>query len=110
MSRAFEIIAERKILKAQAEGKLQGLKGEGKPLKSLRESSPLSAAEQVGYGIMAREGAVPEEVALSRRIATAREIFAAAKGTEREQIAMKHLADLQMRLAMLLEARRRGRG
>ena len=58
-------LAERQILKAQAEGQLDGLRGEGEPLSL---SADPDIAQSVGYRIMAEAGALPEEVRLRKAV------------------------------------------
>ena len=53
MSRWLERLAERRMLKARAEGKLSGLAGEGKPLPEHPEAPFVDAGEAVGHRIMA---------------------------------------------------------
>ena len=94
--------AERQILKAQAEGKLKGIKGEGKPLDL---SQPYDA-DQAGYARMAEEGVLPEEL----RLKAALEVALTAlpdKGHPEYKSQMANIADLQMRYEIAREARRK---
>ncbi|UXU81510.1 DUF1992 domain-containing protein [Paracoccus sp. SMMA_5_TC] len=102
--RWLERIAERMMLKARAEGKLSGLEGEGKPLPQRHEPD---SAEAVGYRIMARAGVLPEEIVLKKRIDAARaELASLPEGAARDA-ALARIADLEMRRAIAIEARRR---
>lgn len=96
-------LAERQIQKARAEGQLDHLKGEGKPLDLTPSADP---ATDAGFRMMADAGALPPEISLRKQVETARAELAAATGTERKA-AMARLADLEMRLAIEEEIRRR---
>ncbi|MBZ4021498.1 DUF1992 domain-containing protein [Rhodobacter sp. TJ_12] len=100
----FSDMAERQILKAQAEGQLDDLKGAGKPLNMAGDGS----ADAIGFRIMAEAGALPREIQLRKAVEEQTRILAAAPADEegRKQ-AMKKLADLQLRLDIEQEARRR---
>jgi hypothetical protein len=99
----FGSLAERQIRKASAEGKLKGLAGEGKPLPD----RPNDSAEAAGLRIMAEAGVVPKEFELKKAVdAQLRKVKAAAEGEDRKR-EMAKLADLQLRLAIEQEARRR---
>lgn len=104
--RSHRSLIERQILKAQAEGKLTGLEGEGKPLPDHPEETYIDTADAVGHRIMAEAGALPEEVLLKRQVAAAREAVQQATPDARKA-AMARLADLEMRLAIAQEARRK---
>ena len=96
-------IAEQRILAAEAEGKLSNLKGAGKPLP--RQSGG-DHADAVGFRMMAEAGALPEEMRLKKELAEARRQLAAASGAG-VKAASALVADLEMRLAIQEEARRR---
>ncbi len=100
----FSDLAERQILKAQAEGKLDNLKGAGKPLASADAST-----EAVGFRIMAEAGALPREIQLRKAIEEQTRILQGLTGDARAPELAK-LADLQLRLAIEQEARRRFQG
>ncbi len=101
----FDKLAERQILKAQAEGQLDNLKGAGKPLASTVGDT----AQDAGFRIMAEAGAIPREVALRKAVEAQRATLAAAPPEARAAEAAK-LADLELRLAIEVEARRRFHG
>lgn len=86
---------------AQAAGKLDNLKGAGKPLK------PGGTADDIGYRIMAEEGAVPEEIRLRKAVDAQLEQMKSITEADARKAAMARLADLQMQLAMAQEARRK---
>jgi hypothetical protein len=97
-------LAEAQIQKARAEGKLQGLKGEGKPLPARGDGDFADAA---GYRIMAEAGALPEEIRLRKEVDAALVELAKLSDPRARKAAMAKLADLQMRLAIQEEARRK---
>lgn len=100
----FQDLAERQILKAQAEGQFDGLKGAGKPLG---RSAADGSAEAVGFRIMAEAGALPREIQLRKAIEAQMQVLRqTASELDRRREAAK-LADLQMRLNIEAEARRR---
>ena len=105
-------LAERQILKAQAEGQLDNLPGEGKPLDT---SPDPDFAQSVGYRIMAEAGALPEEIRLRKAVeaqAAALKALTEDPGADPAAVkaAMAALADLQMKLAIQEEARRKFQG
>lgn len=100
-------IAERRMLKARAEGKLSNLAGEGKPLPDRPEEALMDPGTAVGFRIMAEAGALPEEIALAKQIAAERAGLAALTDEGERRRALARIADLDMRKAMAEEARRR---
>lgn len=101
---SFKNLAERQIMKAQAEGQLENLEGEGKPLPD-RAPGPLDTA--VGMRIMAAAGALPREIELKKEIDEQRLAVKTAEGTASWKQEMAKLADLQLRHAIEQEARKR---
>lgn len=99
----FSDMAERQILKAQAEGQLDNLKGAGKPLNMDGDGS----ADAIGFRIMAEAGALPREIQLRKAVAEQTEVVKAAPDEATRRAATKRLADLQLRLDIEQEARRR---
>lgn len=100
---SFGNLAERQILKAQAEGSLKGLKGEGEPL-------PVRAYEDaigVGMRIMAQAGFVPREFQLKKAMDAQLLVLQQTTDPLRRKQEMKKLADLQMRHAIEREARQK---
>ncbi|WP_028028245.1 DUF1992 domain-containing protein [Gemmobacter nectariphilus] len=100
----FSQLAERQIRKAQAEGQLENLKGAGKPL-DLSEAA--GSTEAIGFRIMAEAGAVPREVDLRRQVQAQQAILQQTTDPEARKREMARLADLQLRLEIEAEARRR---
>ena len=97
-------IAEQRILAAAAEGKLTNLKGAGKPLPRRGDGDN---ADAVGFRMLAEAGALPEEMRLKKELVEASRILAAAEGDTARRAASSTVADLEMRLAIQEEARRR---
>lgn len=102
----FSDMVERQILKAQAEGQLDNLKGAGKPLDLSGDGS----ADAIGFRIMAEAGALPREIQLRNAVAAQTEAIRAAPDETTRKAAMQKLADLQLRLDIEQEARRRFHG
>ncbi len=96
-------LAEQQIRKAQAEGKLDNLKGAGKPLN--RETG--DTADAAGYRIMAEAGAIPEEIRLRKEVDAQLAHLQTLTDPAGRKTAMAKLADLQMRLSIAQEARRK---
>jgi hypothetical protein len=107
MSRWLERLAERRMLMARAEGKLSGLAGEGKPLPEHPEAPFVDAGEAVGYRIMAEHGALPEEVGLRKALEAAKADYALTKTEADKRTAMAKIAELDMKLSIAVEARRK---
>lgn len=106
MTSRLQTLVEQQIRKAEAEGKMSGLDGEGKPLPDHPEEAYLDPADAIGHRIMAEAGAVPEEVLLNRQLEAARTAYLDARGTPEEKAKMAEIAALQMKLAIAREARR----
>jgi len=100
-------LAEHQIRKAEAEGRLKNLKGEGKPLPARGDGD---SADQAGYRIMAEAGALPPEIELNKKIETLREKLQATSDPATAAALRISLNDLQMRLAVQQEARRKDQG
>lgn len=99
----FASLAERQIQKAKLDGQLDGLEGEGKPLPD----RPADSAEAVGMRIMAQAGVLPKEFELKKAVdAQLKKVQAATESDDRKR-QMAKLADLQLRLAIEQEARRK---
>lgn len=107
MSRWLDRLAERRMLKARAEGKLSGLAGEGKPLPDRPEAAFVDPGEAIGFRIMAEHGALPEEIQLKMQLAEAKAAYAAATDAGERRAAMARIAELDMKLSVATEARRK---
>lgn len=100
-------IAEQRILAAIARGELDNLKGAGQPLP---EHPGGLFADSVGFRIMAAAGALPEEVRLRKAIEAERAALAALPEGAGRVRALALLGELEMRLGIQVEARRRTAG
>lgn len=106
MLRAFRQLIERQIRKAEAEGQLSGLAGEGKPLPDRPGDALVDPADAVGYRIMAEAGALPEEITLKAELAEAQRAYAEASDEGEKRELMERIAELDMRHAIAREARK----
>lgn len=100
----FSDLAERQILKAQAQGQLDDLKGAGKPLNM---GDDAGSPDAIGFRIMAEAGALPREIELRKAVEAQTRILAAATDPATRKREAARLADLQLRLDIEAEARRR---
>jgi len=107
MGSGSDRIAERRMLKALAEGKLSGLEGEGKPLPERPETAFVDAGTAVGFRIMAKADVLPEEIALRKLVAKQAAHLAGLTDPGARKEAMAELARLQLRQAIAEDARRR---
>ena len=107
MTLALNRMIERQIQKALAEGKLQGLEGEGKPLPDRTGEAFTDMATAVATRIMAEAGALPEEFKIKKLLDEAKSNYADAKGDAEKRVAMALIAGLQQRYNITVEARRR---
>ena len=98
----FDKLAEHQVAKAKAEGKLENLAGEGKPLP---DRQPGDFADQVSFRIMAEAGALPEEIRLMKEVQQQAQVLKATKDPALRKEEMRKLADLQQQLEMQKEAR-----
>lgn len=100
-------MVERQILKAQAEGKLKNLQGEGKPLPDHPEAAYTDAAQAAGFRIMAEAGALPQEIPLGRAADAVKAELAHTTDPTARKTLMAKLADLEMRRSIAQDARRK---
>lgn len=107
MLRNLRQLIERQILKAQKEGKLQGLEGEGKPLPDRSGEAYLDAGEAVGYRMMAEAGALPEEFKLKAQLDEARKDWQSAKDEAEKKRLMAKIAYLELKYSIATEARKK---
>ena len=103
----WDRLIERRILKARAEGQLENLPGEGQPLPNRPGDALVDPGLAAGYRIMAEYGVLPEEFRIAKLVAEAKEHLAGLSDPAERKAAMTALADLEMRLAIAQEARRR---
>lgn len=101
MLRGLRDMIERQIAKAQQEGLLDGLQGEGKPL-------PMRDLQvDAGLKMMADAGVLPEEFELKKQLDAARSAYQDAQNEDARNEIMKQIADLEMRYNISVDARRR---
>ncbi|WP_170404277.1 DUF1992 domain-containing protein [Ruegeria arenilitoris] len=99
-------LIERQIKKAQAEGQLQGLEGEGHPLPDRSGEAQSDPAIAAGHRIMAQAGVLPEEFEIRKKLDAARKDYAALTNPDDRKAAMARIADLEMQYNMARDARR----
>ncbi len=97
MAKSLDRLVERQIQKALAEGKLQGLAGEGKPLPDRSGETFADIAIAVAARIMAEAGTLPEEFKIKKLLEAAKQNYRDAENIEAKHIAMALIADLQQR-------------
>lgn len=107
MSDPLHRIAERQMARAAAEGQFRNLAGAGRPLPERPGDALIDTADAVACRIMAENGALPEEIALKRRVEAARAAWQAARAPAERKARMAELAEAQMRHEIAREARRR---
>ena len=107
MSRSFRQLVERQISKAMAEGQLEGLAGEGKPLPDRSGEAYADMATQAAMRIMAEAGALPEEFRIKEALNAARAAYREAESEEEKHLAMALIAELDQRYNTAVEARRK---
>ena len=100
-------LAERQIQKARLKGQLQGLEGEGKPLPDRPGDAFVSPGDAIGFRIMAEAGGLPEEITLKKQVIAQRAALATLTDESDRKAAMARLAELEMRLAIAEESRRK---
>ncbi len=105
MLRALRNLVERQILRAEKSGQLSGLEGEGKPLphRPPEEDAGLAAALRM----MAEAGVVPEEFKLQKELDAALAVYRTLQDPEKKREAQRGIAELEMRVNMAREARRK---
>lgn len=101
----FDKLAEHQIQKAKAEGQLENLKGEGKPLGANVPGA--DAAEAVGFRIMAEAGVLPREMELKKAADALRAQIADTENAELKRVLMAELGQIEMRRAIEAEARQK---
>ncbi len=107
MSRYLRNLTERQIRKAEAEGKLTGLEGEGKPLPNRPEEALIDSGLAAGHRIMAEAGVRPEEFDIKEKLDAARRVYASLTDPAEKKAAMAKIADLEMRFNIARDARKR---
>lgn len=106
MIRSFRNLIERQILKAQAEGQLDDLEGQGHPLPDRSSEALTDPALAAGHRIMAQAGVLPEEFRIKKDLDAQRKLYSTLTDALERKAAMARLADLEMRFNMARDARR----
>ena len=106
MFRALRSLIERQILKANAEGKLSRLEGEGKPLPDRSGEMQTDPGLAAGLRMMAEAGVTPEEFTLKKQLDAARLAYPDLGDPDDRKAAMARIAELEMRWHMARDARR----
>jgi hypothetical protein len=107
MARWLDRIAERWMRKAEAEGKLAGLAGEGAPLPDRPGDAFVDPGDAIGFRIMAEAGVLPEEITLGKAIAEQKTILADLTDPAARKVVMAKLAHLETKRGIAEEARRK---
>jgi hypothetical protein len=107
MPSSFNKIAERRMLKALAEGKLSNLPGEGKPLPDHTADAFVDPGDAMGFRIMAEAGVLPDEIVFKKAIITAKADLAKMTDPAERNAAVARLSELMMRQSIAEEARRK---
>ncbi|KNG91869.1 DnaJ family domain-containing protein [Pseudaestuariivita atlantica] len=110
MAREFDLLAERQIQKALAEGQLDGLKLEGKLLPNRQAEAVADMATAIAVRIMAEAGALPEEFKLKKLLQVAKRRYAKTENDEDKRVVLGLIADLETRYNISVEARRKFMG
>jgi Domain of unknown function (DUF1992) len=97
-------LVESQIRKAQAEGQFDDLEGAGKPINM---DANAGSIEAIGFRIMAEAGALPREIELRKQIEVQTRTLQSTIGDADRKREMAKLADLQQRLHIEQEARRK---
>lgn len=106
MVRSWHRLTEQRIRKAEREGKLSGLEGEGRPLPDRSGEAGIDAGTLVGHRMMAEAGALPEEFRLKRALDEARAAWRAETDPEERKRRMAEIADLELKYHIAVEARK----
>ena len=102
----FGKLVEHQIKKAQAEGQLEGLDGEGQPLPDRSAEAQSDPALAAGHRIMAQSGVLPEEFEIKKELDAVRRTYPTLTDPQERKAAMARIADLEMRYNMARDARR----
>jgi len=100
MFSAIEIIAERRISQAIAEGTLDGGSLKGKPLV-FEDDSHIPADLRMAYKILKNAGYLPPELATRREIRQLEDLIAASDDEHTRLRQMKKLKVLNLKLAAM---------
>ena len=107
MLRSMQNLIERQIQKARLLGQLDGLAGEGKPLRDNTGDAFVDIGEAVGFRMMAQAGVIPAEIEIKKKIELQRKALASATDPFERKKAMSELAQLELRYNIAREARQK---
>ena len=105
----FSRLIERRILKAEAEGQLKQLEGEGQPLPDRTGDAHVDPGLAAGYRMMKEAGVVPEEFRIKWQIEEERAALKGITNPSQKRIAQRRIADLETRLGIAVDARKKFR-
>lgn len=103
----FRTLAKRQIAKAEAEGKLTGLAGEGARLTDRPLETGEQTAVSAGLRIMAEAGVLPDEFTLKKALDAARAKYSGSSDPGVQKTLMRGIADLELRYQIAREARQK---
>lgn len=95
------------MLTAVLEGKLKGLRGEGKPLPDHPEDAFVSAGDAVGFRMMAQARVLPEEITIKKQLAEQRQALKMIVEPTERKSAIAQIAQLEMRYNIATEGRKK---
>lgn len=101
-------LSEQQIQSAIRRGEFDKLKGAGKPFSESQIAN--ASVEGFGYKTMADAGVVPDEIKIKKEIARLMPELTGEADPEKCKTLMAELADLQTRLGILEEARKKYMG
>ncbi|MGR3707049.1 DnaJ family domain-containing protein [Sulfitobacter sp.] len=104
--RAFRELIERQITKARAQGELDDLEGEGKPLPDRPEDRLVDPGMAAGMRIMAQAGVKPEEFELKEKLNAARLAVTQESDPDKRKELMTRCSELEMRYNIARDARK----
>ncbi len=96
-------LAENQIQKARSQGQFDHLEGAGKPLPQRAAGDVISA----GMAMMADAGVLPREIELKKAVEVQRKRLQATTDPAARKAEMHKLADLETRLSIEQDARRK---
>ncbi len=96
---AIAWIAEQKIREARERGELDGLPGQGRPLR-LEDDSHVPADLRLAYKILRNSGHLPEEVVERKEIQSLRDLLETCVDEQKKVRAMQRLNVLLARVSL----------
>ena len=100
-------LIERRILKAEAEGQLANLPGEGEPLPDRTGYVHVDPGLAAGYRVMAEAGVVPEEFRLKKKIDALITALAQESDEGKRKDLMRQISNLETKRGIAVDARRK---